>query len=247
MGTTLPQPVCYIVTAIERSHQITYPSSFFSLALIQKTTPRYLEAQEVGKSPKLCSNDSSFMRYYNNCYSCTLALTEDPRDAVHDWLDYVFFPNISYCHESESIDPTWYTSTTTWATATYVIDHGPTTTVTVLVDTMVLRPDWTGFQTTTSLSPSTTTTTRASSSFQANTITSASQPSTTTNLAPDESNTREARTHGPSSWVWAIVGAVIALAIIGLGILLCSYRKGKLRFINKKKWGFYCCYCYCYF
>ncbi|KAK3345507.1 hypothetical protein B0H65DRAFT_208142 [Neurospora tetraspora] len=154
----------------------------------------YLEARDVGKSPSLCSDNSHFMRSYKECYSCVVATAaEDPREAVNAYLDPTFSQYISYCREQKNIDPSWYKSTTTWAIATYTNQNGPIVTVTVLVDTTVLRPDWTGFHTTTSMSHATTT---ANSSPQASNITS-SQPLTTTNPTPDEPSTREA-THSLS-------------------------------------------------
>ncbi|KAK1775466.1 hypothetical protein QBC45DRAFT_242967 [Copromyces sp. CBS 386.78] len=176
-----------------------------------------LKAQQVGKTPGLCPDDSPFMHSYNECYSCLLAnAEEDARELIKAELDPTFSPYISYCQEQKNIDPSWYTSTTTWAIATYTNQNRAPVTVTVLVDTTVLRPDWTGFQTTTSMSPATT-----------------SQTVTTASLTPDQHKTKDSAS-GPRPWVWAIIGAVIALAVIGLGVLQFLYRKGKLRFIERK-------------
>lgn len=170
----------------------------------------YLEAQTVGQSVGLCAENSDFNLYYSRCYSCILAVAENSRETISNYFDPMFYQYIAYCQKQKggSVDPSWYTSTTTWAVATYTMQSGPTVTVTVLVDTTVIRPDWTGFQTTTPVLPTTAT--------------------------PDKPNTDGSR-NGPSPWVWAIVGAVIALALIGLGILLLLYRKGKLRSL-KQKW-----------
>ncbi|KAK1775467.1 hypothetical protein QBC45DRAFT_242881 [Copromyces sp. CBS 386.78] len=61
---------------------------------------------------------------------------------------------------------------------------------------------------------------------------------TTTGSSPTSQQTTAAppgtATNGPSPWVWAIVGAVIALVLIGLGIVAFLYKRDKFRFIKKK-------------
>lgn len=177
-------------------------------------------AQSIsGELPEFCPNDSAFMRYYRDCYACLLAKADDPRAVVKGYLEAYFSPYVEYCQEQNNsrIDPTWYTSTTAWTTVTFTNKNGPTDTATVLVDMTVLRAEWTGFQTATS-----------------NTITS-SQPSTTASSNSGKPiNDNKNSSHGPSPWVWAIVGAVVALAIIGLGILLFLFKRGKLRFGKRK-------------
>ncbi|KAK3396972.1 hypothetical protein B0T20DRAFT_246378 [Sordaria brevicollis] len=213
-------------------------------ACYQDCNNAFLEAQVVGKTAKLCSESSDFSLYYSRCHSCILAMNSDSGDTISAYLDPTFAEYTAYCQELEaSVDPSWYTPMITWTMATYTVQNGPTTTVRVLVDTIVLRSDWTGFQTTTSapVIPTSTPVLPTSTTSQPGIITSSrSLTSTATTPAASsipgsEKSDTGASTHGPSPWVWAIVGAVVALTLIGAGILLFLYRRGKLRSL-KHKW-----------
>ncbi|KAK3950437.1 hypothetical protein QBC32DRAFT_346534 [Pseudoneurospora amorphoporcata] len=182
----------------------------------------YIDAQRVGKTSSLCEAGSSFREHYNECDVCLRHSTQIEYGAVvKEYLEPRFAQFIGYCDEQNvpaGVDPSWYASTTTLAVATLTISNIRTT-VTVVKDTSVLRSDWTGFP---ANAPS-------STSTAATTTTGSSPTSQQTTAAPPGT-----ATNGPSSWVWAIVGVVIALVLIGLGIVAFLYKRGKFRFIKKK-------------
>ncbi|KAK3396979.1 hypothetical protein B0T20DRAFT_246481 [Sordaria brevicollis] len=172
----------------------------------------YRTAEDVGETDASCPEDSEFMTNYNICYSCLMAKSRDFKLSVKEYLEPTFSRYISYCQAktASAIDPTWYTTTEILVRATYTNKDGPTEPAVALAYTTVLRSDWTGFMTSTS----------SSASPAATSITDSSSGNGSSNsLAP---------------WVWAIIGAVVALGIIGLGILLFLYKRGKLSFLKRK-------------
>ncbi|KAK3396973.1 hypothetical protein B0T20DRAFT_246415 [Sordaria brevicollis] len=214
------------------------------------------EARMVGKVPSVCNDDRFFYEEYQRCTACIKYASDDPEAVENSYLISTFGELIAYCSAVaiKSFDPSWYSLTTSWGVVTSMENNTPVT-ATVMVTTSVLRAEWTGglrqpaslsVSGITTASSATTATGTENSPLQTDSTTATaitvSFPFTTTDITRPTSGQLtavrpEPGTNGPAPWVWAIIGAVIALVLIGLGIVAFLYRRGKIPFFRKTKPG----------
>ena len=114
--------------------------------------------QQIGADPSLCDPAGPFREYSEKCNSCLEANGVDPNDNP-PWSE-----DIAYCDTNPlsttstvhyTIPTSWLTKSTTLSVATFsgLVEGGVTTdkVYTVVVDLLVTRSDWTGFEQSTSL------------------------------------------------------------------------------------------------